>query len=157
MKKTVKLFSLLAAIVLIAASCKDEMTNEPFENGSATIQGTARIDLDLSNTELEYVPQGVNIYAEINSTDLVQFPSGGSNYGPIVYSTVIGADGSFTFQIDANLKNVTVSFYADDFLADQVQFDSSIEEKVFYLPMIYTEVVRDGVTKIVEVIFYEKM
>jgi hypothetical protein len=155
MKKSVKILSFFAAILLIALSCKDEMTNEPFTNGSATIQGIAFAELDLSNAELEYVPQGVHIYAEINSQDLVQFPSGGVNYGTIVYDTTIGADGSFTFQIDANLKNVTVNFYSDDFRADQVQFDASVESKVFNLPMIYSVVVRDGVTKIVEVVFYE--
>jgi len=156
MKKTIKLFSILIAVACIALSCKDEMTNEPFENGSATIQGTALIDLDLSNLELEYVPQGVRIYAEINSSDLVQFPSPGVDYGPIIIETEVGADGEFTFTIPSNTKNVTVVFSADDFIADQIQFDSSVEEEVFYLPLIYSEVVRDGVTKIIEITFYEK-
>ena len=160
MKKSIKLFSILIAIIVIAVSCEDEMSNEPFENGTALIQGTALVNLDFTNdvpvVVYESVPQGVRIYAEINAMDLVQFPSGGVNYGTILTDTVIDANGNFTLEVPANAKNVTVNFFADDFSADQVQFDQSVEEKVFYLPNIYSEVVRDGVTRITELTFIEK-
>ncbi len=160
MKKTIKLLSIIVAITLIAFSCKEEMSNEPFENGTAIIQGTALVDLDFSNDIPDYtpevVPQGTHIYGIINSIDLVQFPSGGINYGTIILDTIVGADGSFTFVVPANEKNVTVNFSADDFEADQVQFDATVETKVFYLPAIYSEVVRDGVLRITELTFAEK-
>lgn len=159
MKKTICFIGI--SIALLTFSCKDEMSNEPFENGSATIQGTALVNTDFTNDVggiivNEYVPQGVRIYAEINSVDLVQFPAGGVDYGTILIDTTIGANGSFTLVIPANMKNVNVTFYADDFRADQIQIDASVESKIFYLPNIYTEVVHDGVIRITEIIFFEK-
>lgn len=160
MKKTI--FFLGISIAVLTFSCKDEMSNEPFENGSATIRGTALVDTDLSNNVdgivvNEYVPQGVRIYAEINSADLVQFPEVGVDYGTILIDTTIGTNGSFTLVVPANMKTVDVSFYADDFRADQVQYDYSVESKIFSLPTYtYSEKVYDGVIRITELIFYEK-
>jgi hypothetical protein len=156
MKKTLKLFGLLLTLAILTFSCKDEMTNESFTNGSATIHGTALVELDVTTPELDNVPAGTTIYARINSEDLVEFPSGSANYGDIVYDTVIGSDGSFTFVVAANTKNVTVTFSSDDFSANQTQFDFSLESKVFTLPEIFTVGVHDGVTRITEVIFIEK-
>ena len=87
---------------------------------------------------------------------MVQFPSAGVNYGTILCDTIVGAGGNFTLVIPANANSVTVNFYADDFRADQIQFDETVESKVFYLPNIYTEVVRNGVTRITELTFFEK-
>ena len=163
MKKTIYFFGILAALVTF--SCKDEMSNEPFENGSAIIEGTALVDTDFTNDTLsgvdpvsyEVVPQGVHIYAEINSFDLVQFPSSGVNYGTILCDTIVGANGSFTLVVPANAGTVNVSFYADDFRANQIQFDETVESKIFYLPEgVYSEDVHDGVTRITELKFFEK-
>jgi hypothetical protein len=160
MKKTMKFFALLVTLVFLAYACKKEMTNESFKNGTATINGTAYVDLDITNDTLgiifEYVPQGTRIYARINSEDLVEFPSGGVNYGDIVYDTVVGASGAFTFVVAANSGNVTVTFSSDDIMANQVQADTTVESKVFYLPQIFTENVNAGVTRITEVTFVEK-
>ncbi len=164
MKKTIKFLSVLVAISLVIFSCKDEMSNEPFENGSAIISGTALVNTDFTNDTLpgidpvsyENVIQGVHIYAEINSNDLVQFPAGGVDYGTIIVDTTVGVNGAFTLVVPANMNNVNVNFYADDFRADQIQFDETVESKIFYLPDSYTEVVRDGVTRITEITFVEK-
>jgi hypothetical protein len=160
MKKTMKFFGLVLTLVILAYACKDDMSNESFTNGTATIHGTAFVNLDYTNDTLgtiyEFVPQGTRIYARINSEDLIQFPSSAVNYGDIVYDTVIGASGTFTFIVAANLPNVTVTFSSDDFTANQTQPDTTIESKVFYLPEIYTEVVNAGVTRITEVTFIEK-
>ena len=80
----------------------------------------------------------------------------GVDYGDIIYDTVIGASGTFTFEIAANNKNVTVSLYSDDFIANQIQFDETVEPTVFYLPEIYTVNVTAGVTRIIEVDFFER-
>ncbi len=160
MKKTIQFLSILVAVTLVIISCKDEMKNEPFENGSAIIQGTALVNTDFTNDTAgiiyENAPVGTHIYGEINSSDLVQFPAGGVDYGSILVDTTVEANGNFTLVIPANTKNVTVNFYADDFRANQVQFDTTVESKIFYLPNIYSEVVRDGVTKITEITFFEK-
>jgi hypothetical protein len=160
MRVTSKLLSISLVLAVMILSCEDEKTNKEFENGKATIEGTALVNLDLSNDTVgivyESVPQGIRIYATINSIDLVQFPSGGVNYGTIIYDTVVGANGSFVFEVDANVDPVTVTFSADDFAANQVQGDETTEETVFELAGFYTEVVRDGVTRITELVFTEK-
>ena len=160
MKRTIQLAMILFVTVMVTVSCKKEMTNDVFENGSATIQGTALVNTNLTNdtagVAYEAVPQGVAIYAMISTFDLVEFPSNGANYGVMILDTVVGANGSFSFSIPANQKNVSVSFSADDFRANQIQFDESVESKVFTLPAGYSESVHDGVTRITEVIFQEK-
>jgi hypothetical protein len=161
MKKTMKLFGVLAALVILAYACKDDMSNEAFKNGTATINGTAFVNLDFTNdtagTIYEYVPQGTRIYARINSADLLQFPSANVNYGDIVYDTVINASGAFTFVVAANMKDVTVTFYGNDFVANQVQGDATVEQKVFELPdNTFQESVNAGVIRYTEVYFTEK-
>jgi hypothetical protein len=161
MKKTMKLFGVLTALAILAYACKDEMSNEAFKNGTATINGTAFVNLDFTNdtagTIYEFVPQGTRIYARINSEDLVQFPSANVNYGDIVYDTVVGASGAFTFVVAANEKDVTVTLYGDDFMAGQVQADTTVEQKIFELPdNIYMESVNAGVIRFTEVYFNEK-
>jgi hypothetical protein len=161
MKKTILLLAVVATVVLVTYSCKDEMKNEPFVNGSAVIQGTAFVNSDLTNdtlmmeSVLERVPSGlVRIYALISSQDLVQNPSAGVSYGDIIVDTIIGANGTFTLVVPANNKNVTVELFADDFVANQVQPDTTVESKIFYLPEdTYTEVVRNGVTRHTEITF----
>jgi hypothetical protein len=160
MKKTMKFIGLSLTLAVLAFACKDDISNEDFENGSATINGTAYVDLDLTNdtigTVYEYVPQGTRIYARINSEDLVEFPSAGVDYGDIVYDTVVGASGTFTFNVAANVKNVTVTLSSDDILANQIQADATAVPTVFYLPEIYSVTVSAGVTRIIEVDFFER-
>ncbi len=156
MKKTLKTTGLILTLAFLAISCKDEMKNESFTNGTATIRGTAYVELNLTTPELDYAPAGTRIYARINSEDLVEFPSTSVNYGDIIYDTTIGADGAFTFVVAANSKDVTVTFSSDDFAANQIQFDESSESEVFTLPEIYTETVNDGVIRITEVTYIEK-
>lgn len=156
MKKTFKTTGLLLTLALLFFGCKDEMKNESFTNGTATIHGTAFVELNLTTPELDYAPAGTRIYARINSEDLVEFPSTSVNYGDIIYDTTIGAEGAFTFVVAANSKDVTVTFSSDDFLANQIQLDDSNEDEIFALPEIYTETVSDGVIRITEITYIEK-
>jgi len=161
MKKTIQFLAILATVALVTFSCKDEMINEPFLNGSAIIQGTAFVNTDFTNDTMgiiyETAPSGIiHIYAIINSEDLVQNPDFSVDYGDIIIDTIIGAGGTFTFVVPANNKNVTVDIFADDFVANQVQADTTLESKIFELPDGYSEVVRNGVTRHTEVTFFEK-
>jgi hypothetical protein len=161
MKKSIYLLILLFFSAIVVTSCKkDDNSNEPFVNGSATINGTAYINLDLTNDTLgtiyEKVPTGTVIYAKINSKDLVEFPSNSVNYGDLYFTSHADANGQFTFTIPSNTKEVSVIFSSDDFKANQIQADTTIEEKVFYLPTGYNESIHNGVTKFTEVYFSEK-
>jgi len=160
MKKTIHFLVVLTTIALVTFSCKDDITNEPFVNGSATIQGTAFVNTDLTNDTvgilLENVPAGTRIYGILSSEDLVQFPDASVDYGDIIVDTVVGAGGAFTMVVPANNKNVTVAFFADDFVENQIQADTTVESKIFELPDGYSEVVRNGVVRYTEVTFYEK-
>lgn len=162
MKKIIHFIILLSLFAAVITSCKkDEKSNEPFTNGSAIINGTAFLNLDLTNDTIgvlyEKVPTGTTIYAVINSKDLVEFPSNSMDYGDIYFSTQVGANGEFNFTIPANSKAVTVSFSSDDFKADQIQADTTTKTKIFNLPQdIFSETVHNGVTKLTEVYFTEK-
>lgn len=160
MKKRVSVISFVFLLAIFFTSCKDDMKNAAFENGSATINGRAMVNLDLTNDTigiiLEYAPAGTQIYATINSSDLIEYPSSTVNYGDIITSTQIAADGSFAFEIAANTRIVSVAFSSDDFLADQIQADSTVEATVFVLPGSFAENVSNGVTRYTEIIFIEK-
>lgn len=161
MKKLLHFFIVLFLASAVFTSCKkDDKSNEPFVNGSATINGIAFINLDYTNDTIgaiyEKVPSGTTIYAKINSEDLVEFPSYNVNYQDIYYSTQVGNGGEFSFTIPANTKDVTVSFSSDDFKATQILADTTEKTEVFYLPDGYTESVHNGVTKFIEVYFMQK-
>ena len=157
MKNAIFILGLLITMFLITSSCKDDLTNEAFQNGTATIQGIAYANLDLSNdltgVEWEYVPSGTHIYAIIDSKDLVQNPSSNVSYGDIIYEAVVGENGSFTFTIEANIDSVPVEFESDEFTHNEIQVDQSTETEIYYLPDGYSESVRGGVIRYTEIYF----
>jgi hypothetical protein len=166
MQTLVKSFGILLATIIVAgfvSSCKKiETSNNKLENDTATIRGVAEAQLDLTNDTLlvpvlEPIPSGTRIRARLASDDLLEFPSAGANYGTIQMETEVDSDGEFEFQVPANLNPVTVMFEADDFMTDQIQADTTEEEKVFELVGgAFTEMVTAGALKYVELTFTEK-
>lgn len=151
--------ALFAAVVVFAlSSCQKENENAQVKNGQATITGKAQANFDLSNdvsgTTYDNMPDGTKIYARISSKDLVASPSS-ATYADIIYTTTV-TGGTFTFTIDANKKDVTVTLFSDDTRHDQKQGDGSTVQKIFNLPVggsAYKTTVVDGVSKIVDVTF----
>ncbi len=152
MKTIIRLFALTAILAVLTLSCSKDKENEPISNGTATIHGIAYANLDLTNETKEFVPQGTVIYAEIDTEDLVENPDNSLDYGTKQYSTTVGANGEFTFTVDANNTAVTVSFYGDDFQATQISSEKS-ETKTFALSKGNSITVYKGIKKYVEVTY----
>jgi len=155
MKKSILVIYSLSLLALVFTSCKkDEDSNEPFTNGSATINGVAFIDNDVTNNvssrdSREFVANGVRLYATYNTKDLVQFPSDYTNYSNVTISTTVQANGEFSFTIPANDKPVSVSITSDDFKTDYITSDTTYQ-KIYFIDTI-TETVHNGVVKLLKV------
>ena len=163
MKRTFLLLGLAVAAVVYLSSCKDDLTNDSFENGSATITGVAYANLDLTNDtvngfeiDYEFAPAGTRLYAIINSEDLTQNSSAGVNYGDIIYETEVNGNGQYSITVAANAKTVTVVLTADDFSANQIQSVTETESVTFELGGDDSATVINNMTKIVDLYFEEK-
>lgn len=159
MKKVNLILVAIATVCLFSTvSCEKETSNTPSVIGKATITGKALVNLnyinDVPSTTYDKVAAGTKIYAKINSKDLVLNPTNG-NYADIIYTTTVDASGNYSFTIDANTKPVNVSIYSDDFRENLVVDATTTKSTIFTLDS-YSETVRDGVSKILDLYFYEK-
>jgi len=134
MKK--QIFSALAIGVIAITACnKKEVT--PPAPGAATIEGSIKAPIDLSNdtTQVgvfisglknEGVLSGTLITAVIDTEDLQDNPQAGYTYEKIIRTTTIGSDGSFKFtDIPAYAKSIPVTLKFNDFQTNQKQFDTA--------------------------------
>lgn len=132
MKKIVS-FSLAAILFLGIAltSCEKYEASTPYEiNDSitATITGYVKAPLDLSNTDEEFAPSGTKIYLQVSlreynpNAPLGEFKT---------YSTTVGSDGKYTFNLPSNENGINFTLIPEDFRANQTQWDDSTEEVVF--------------------------
>lgn len=148
-------FAIIALLGLTA--CEEEQKNDVVANGKATIKGKARIELNEDNNNpiktWDKVPSGTKLYAKINSKDLATVLGNGT-YADIFYETTVDGNSEYTFTVDANLKNVTVTITSDDFRADYIT-GGKTEPKIFTLKAT-TETVVNNVSKIKDLTFEEK-
>jgi len=149
-KKVLIVFSLVA---LIFVSCSKETETVTVTNGSAKITGVAKCDLDLTNTEREFVPAGTKIIATIDTKDLVNNPDNTITYPERTFTTTVGANGVYTLTVDANSKTVSVDIQASDFEYDQKVNDTTFTRKV-YVYGTSTRTVVNGVTVIEDIDFF---
>ena len=147
-----KVLVVISLVAFILVSCTKETEPVEVTNGSAKITGVAKCQLDLSNSEAEYVPAGTKIMAIIDTDDLVLNNDGTTDYPEKVYSTTVGSDGVYTFSIEANAKNVNVTIKGSDFEYDQKFDHTTFVRKVYTMGDSYSSVV-NGVTKIVDLYF----
>jgi hypothetical protein len=158
--------AIIAVIILFSLSaCEKENTNSASAIGKATITGSIKVRNNLVSTGPDSVasvssitPQvSVKIYAKYNSKDLVTSPITGVTYGNIIKElTVSGDTYSFSNEnaIDANLKNVTVTLYSDDFKATLTD-NVTNPTKIFTLAPVEVTVTKD-VIRIQDLVFRAK-
>ncbi|OQX79308.1 MAG: hypothetical protein B6D61_03790 [Bacteroidetes bacterium 4484_249] len=144
MRKRLSILFVFAGIAFMMYStsctkCDDEAVALTIKN--AIIKGDALANLDLSNDtnqnggfeiQLEKVPNGIKIFARINSMDLDPNPSNMIDYQDITYETSVD-NGKFEVTVQAGQGNVPVTILADDFEYNQKINDSTWEWKVFSL------------------------
>ena len=143
-----KVLIVISLVALIFISCGDDEETPAVVNGSAKITGVAKCELDLSNTEREYVPAGTKIIATIDTEDLVNSPDANVTYPERTYTTTVGANGVYTLTIEANAKTVTVDITASDFEYDQIQADTITRVRKVYSYAPSTVTVIDGISKL---------
>lgn len=118
MKKLAFFSSLLAVLVLVSCSKKEEtVTAEP---GKATITINLEVNSDVTNdttstgapqTNYELIPDGTVVTFEVDSRDLQENPVSGYNYDKLYYTGSV-SNGSVTVEVPASREphNVIVRF-----------------------------------------------
>ncbi len=142
-----KVLLVISLAALIFISCGKDAETVTVKNGSAKITGVAKCELDMTNTEREYVPSGTKIIATINTSDLVTAPDANINYPQKTFTTTVGANGAYTLAVDANAKTVNVTITASDFEYDKKINDTTYTRTVYSLAPNGVTVI-DGITKI---------
>jgi predicted DNA binding CopG/RHH family protein len=105
-------------VMLVFTGCKEE-EYVPEELQTVTIQGQVLTDLDLTDADFNFVPDGTKIIFRINSSDLVAVPEAGYNYQTLQYETTV-KDGLFTIALPTvNFNAVGVEVVLDPFIAEQ--------------------------------------
>lgn len=132
-----KLIYTVSAVMLIAlSSCKNENSVNPRPTdqiiSKATISGLVRAELNnltpapagptpFSNAEIIPTTTPVKVIAEIASEDLILNPSPGVTYAKKYYEATVGADGSYTVEIEVGVKgSINVKLFYSDFRSDVV-------------------------------------
>ncbi len=148
-----KVLIIISLVAMIFISCGKDDEASAVKNGSAKITGIAKCNLDLTNTEREFVPAGTKIIATIDTKDLVNAPNANITYPDRIYTTTVGANGIYTLTIEANAKTVTVDITASDFEYDQKINDTTFTRKIYsYAPSTVTVI--DGISKIEDIDFF---
>ncbi|PLX08563.1 MAG: hypothetical protein C0596_06820 [Marinilabiliales bacterium] len=98
--------------------CKEEeYTPEPLP--MVTIEGQVITQLDMTNADVEFVPDCTKIIFRIDAQDLVAVPEAGYTYQILQYETTV-ADGMFTIDLPCvNFNAVPVEVVLDPFVAEQ--------------------------------------
>ncbi|MDX1350220.1 MAG: hypothetical protein R3279_08235 [Putridiphycobacter sp.] len=150
-----RLLSIFAIATLALVSCKKTESAVPAEPGTATIEGILKAPIDLGNDTTasgvfingynnEFVPAGTQITAIVDSEDLQKDPQSGFTYEKLKFTTVVGANGEFSFtDIPCFANSIDVELRFNDFTAMQSQFDPSNnppQNKIFTLSNKYVEV-----------------
>lgn len=155
----------LALILVFTSSCeKDEDINNPTPTlSTATITGFVYANLDLSNDtnefggyEMQYekAPNGTILHAYIDAEDFVSEPQAGVVYQNLSYTTTVGNDGSYTFELPAVNKDVTVRITADEFSYNKIVNDST-NEMTNYAIMEQSPSIIAGISKIIDFYYFE--
>ncbi len=131
MKNIISIMLIAAfGVMLVFTGCKEEeYTADPLV--MVTVSGTVECDLDLSNVNLEDVPNGTTLIFRINSQDLVMNPIAGYAYQTLQYETTV-TDGMFSIELPTAVHaGVPVTITPVNFQADQTQADNTEDEKTF--------------------------
>ncbi len=152
--KKIKLLSLLAiAGTTLIVSCskkeKEELTFD-YKPELAYVKGAVKANLNATNDTLattflnfESAPTGTVIYARFNSSDLITNPSG--TYADAIVKATVDSKGEYLITVPARYKAVSLTIYADDFVADQITSVSPAESerKIYTLTPVTVSVSKD--------------
>ena len=125
MKKNVYFFVFVLLLSLSVTSCKkDSATTNTKTTGSASVSGTLKANLDMTNDttqngtpqiQNENVPAGTLITFIIDSKDLQDNPDSAYVYPKLEYTTTVEANGAFSISLPANTNPINAEVRFADF------------------------------------------
>jgi hypothetical protein len=149
--------AIIAVIILFSLSaCEKENTNSSSAIPTATITGSIKMHNNTVTTGADSIANitgGTKIYAKYSSKDLVSNPSTSLTYADIIKEVVVNGD-TYSFTVDANLKDVTVTLYGDDFRTTLTDGDKN-PLKIFALAPVTVKVTKD-VIRIQDLVYRAK-
>lgn len=145
MKKSLSIIMMILIGGLFTfTSCNKDEDVDPGTNPKATIMGTVYANLDATDGDLEYAPQGTEIFFRINSQDLVLNPKAGYTYQTLQFSTTVGADGAYSISLPSVVHQaVNVSIQANQFEAQQTIAAGTYSNVVFVSATVFQGIMAD--------------
>ena len=130
-------------VMLVFTGCKEEVY-VPEELQKVTIKGQILTDLDLTDVDINFVPDGTKIIFRIDSRDLVAVPEAGYNYQTLQYETIV-TDGFFSIDLPSvNFNAVGVEVVLDPFIAEQTDFADDDYNMIFEASANYDFTITEG-------------
>ncbi len=130
-------------VLLVFTGCKEEeYTPEPLQ--TVTVAGQILTDLDLTDVDVNFVPDGTKIIFRIDSRDLVAVPEAGYNYQTLQYETTV-TDGFFSIDLPTvNFNAVPVEVVLDAFVAEQTDPADDDYNVIFEASVNYDFTITEG-------------
>ncbi len=133
MKKVFFISAMILASIFTLVSCDKDEPKSPNTTPHATIKGIVYADLDLTNADLEFAPEGTKLFFRVDADDLMLSPNENVDYETLVYTTTVGNDGEYSISLpSANHQNVTVKISGNEFRVEQ-ELTGDDEMTRFYL------------------------
>ncbi len=133
MKKVFFISAMILASVFTLVSCGKEEEKKPGTPPRATIKGIVYADLDLTNTDLEFAPEGTKLFFRVEAKDLMLSPDANVDYETLVYTATVGNKGEYSISLpSANHQAVTVKISGNEFRVEQ-ELEGEDEMTRFYL------------------------
>lgn len=130
---------LMLMLVVLAAftSCKKYELSDPLDLSTlptVTVKGTLYADLNLTNSTLEYIPEGLRVTVSVPYAD---YDANNSSSGNHIITTTIDNKGSFSVNIPIVSSGVTATVSFESFMYDVIMAigeDTIREARQFSLP-----------------------
>ncbi len=139
-------------LISLLVSCKEESiktSNKIDLKRTATLTGIVYANLDLTSSTEKTVPAGTPLKFLIDSKEFATVVVEGYVYQQLAYTTTVGSDGSYTIQLPALTKPISVQIVGSDFRATVklTATTSSSTPKTFNLALV-TVSINEGLTTI---------
>ncbi len=146
-------------LVLSITACKKEEQATPIDidlSKSALVKGIVKANLDLTNEEMEFAPQGTKILFQINANQFTIQPNFSDNF--LIYETEVDGIGEYQISLPVNEEGINITLIPQDFEYQQLYFlidplsgDTTIDNRrvVFKQNSIDFQAIKDQV-KIVD-------
>lgn len=142
MKTHLLQLTIAVALISVLAACENISNPEPIEvintEKTATIQGVVYANLDVTNDttgtmqqDFERAPANTTIKVVLDSRDFVRNPHPAVNYQSLTYETTVDASGNYSIEVPALDRGVNAEIYINNFIANQVQADTSNRSRTF--------------------------